>query len=114
MKLWKKLTAAALMSAAMLGAGLTAMPVTGYEVLTYVTNNNDTVTVGDLKFSLYEDHAEVIWQNDKNASSVTIPAEVNGLPVTHIGSAVFRYMEELEHVTIPDSVTVIGYEAFTG
>ncbi len=41
-----------------------------------------------------------------------IPAEIDGLPVTSIGSEAFSNCSELKSVTIPDSVTSIGDSAF--
>jgi hypothetical protein len=42
---------------------------------------------------------------------VTIPDSINDLPVTSIGSAAFNY-QSLTSVTIPNSVTSIGQQAF--
>jgi len=43
---------------------------------------------------------------------VTIPSTINGLPVTTIAPGAFSSRTTLTNVTIPDSVTSIGYEAF--
>ena len=44
---------------------------------------------------------------------VTIPTNINGLTVTTIGEyAAFENSQSLTNVTIPDSVTSIGYYAF--
>ena len=43
---------------------------------------------------------------------VTIPAEIDGLPVTAIGYAAFVHCDTLTKVTIPTSVTAIGNWAF--
>ncbi|AKB27733.1 Chitin binding protein [Methanosarcina siciliae T4/M] len=45
---------------------------------------------------------------------VLIPAEIEGLPVTTIGTSAFRSCSALTTVTIPDSVTTIGASAFQG
>jgi hypothetical protein len=45
------------------------------------------------------------------ATTVSIPATIKGLPVTGIGDRAF-YMKRLTSVTIPDSVTTIGPGAF--
>ena len=43
---------------------------------------------------------------------LVIPAEIEGLPVTHIGNYAFENCSGLTSVTIPDSVTSIGNSAF--
>ena len=47
-------------------------------------------------------------------SHVIIPSYYEGLPVTAIGSSVFKDCVSLESVTIPGSVTAIGDSAFEG
>ncbi len=49
-----------------------------------------------------------------NATTLAIPAEYEGYPVTSIGEGAFYYAVSLTSVTIPDSVTSIGAYAFTG
>ncbi len=44
---------------------------------------------------------------------VDIPSEIDGYPVTSIGSSAFAYCYDLTSVTIPDSVTSIGDRAFS-
>lgn len=44
--------------------------------------------------------------------AVTIPSEINGLPVTRIGDSTFQRCTSLTSVTIPDTVTIIGEWAF--
>ena len=46
--------------------------------------------------------------------AITIPDEIDGLPVTSIGNFAFYLCTGLTSVTIPDSVTSIGYDAFAG
>lgn len=48
-----------------------------------------------------------------NANEFDIPAEIEGVPVTGIGDRAF-YDRSLMSVIIPDSVTSIGEDAFTG
>ena len=48
-----------------------------------------------------------------SGGNVTIPAEINGKPVTSIGDLAFSH-DQLTSVTIPNSVTTIGEAAFSG
>jgi hypothetical protein len=47
----------------------------------------------------------------EDAEKITIPRQIDGIPVTAIGEKVF-YQKKLTGVTIPDSVTTIGASAF--
>lgn len=66
---------------------------------------------GDLTYHKYDDHIEITGCN-RNVTSVDIPAEIDGLPVTEIGYGAFAYCDKLTNVTIPSSVTSIGNWAF--
>jgi hypothetical protein len=44
--------------------------------------------------------------------AVVIPSEVNGVPVTGIGNGTFQLRDNVASVTIPNSVTSIGDNAF--
>lgn len=48
------------------------------------------------------------------AVSVTVPATIEGLPVTKIGTNAFRNCEQLTDITLPGSITAIGDRAFEG
>ncbi|MBQ5334391.1 MAG: leucine-rich repeat domain-containing protein, partial [Oscillospiraceae bacterium] len=114
MKLWKKLTAAVLMSAAILGAGVTAKPLFPALTCAEITAQavDETVTVGDLTFTKNGTYA-VVTSCDKAAATVIIPAKVDGLPVTSIGNSAFSNCTGLTSITIPDGVTSIGKLAFS-
>ena len=142
MKLWKKLTAAVLMSAAMLGAGLTAKPCLFTPAGTEITAQAaEKVTVGDLTFTkVYRDEEDsyaAVSLCSKTAETVVIPAEIDGLPVaaigdcafygctgltsitignsvTHIYDDAFQLCTSLKNITLPNSVTYIGISAFKG
>jgi parallel beta-helix repeat protein len=49
-----------------------------------------------------------------SGGKVILPDEIEGLPVTAIGSSAFQYKTSLTSLTLPDSVTEIGYGAFRG
>ena len=110
MKLRKRLLSLALSAVCAASITLCGVPVasaeTGtYEALTYEKideDNNGT-----------DDYVE-ITDCDTSVTSVEIPAEIDGLPVTSIGKVAFCWCESLASITIPNSVTSIGNEAFYG
>ena len=56
---------------------------------------------------------ELIKMLDEREELV-VPAEVAGKPVVSIGNSAFYNCTKLTRITIPDSVTSIGNDAFTG
>jgi len=55
---------------------------------------------------------EILSPTFTPSGALTIPAQINGMPVTSIGDNAFANCGGLTGVTIPDSVTVIGLNAF--
>jgi hypothetical protein len=74
-----------------------------YLVLPGLTQAQFTVTTND--------GAITITGYTGGADAVTIPATIDGHPVVAIGTSAFSFTE-VASVSIPDSVTSIGYEAF--
>ncbi|MDE6666124.1 MAG: leucine-rich repeat protein [Ruminococcus sp.] len=68
-------------------------------------------TYGELIYYNYGDHI-VIADCDESATEVVIPPEIDGVPVTSIGSSAFYKCESLTSIDIPDSVTSIRDFAF--
>lgn len=56
-------------------------------------------------------NVEILGLNE-SLSELIIPAEIEGLPVTIIGSNAFENASELKSVTLPESVKTIGFKAF--
>ena len=81
----------------------------------YAAENGFTDEICFLTEELDNGSLRVIGYAGK-ASSVTIPAEINGKPVTELGDEEFRfnfrYSSALKSLTVPDSVIRINYKAF--
>lgn len=61
------------------------------------------------------------WPIDENAAiptsmtgEVTIPKEIQGYKVRHIGNFAFLDCADISALTVPESITYIGYNAFLG
>ena len=70
---------------------------------------------GDYDYLILEDGTAEITRYTRYSGyeeNLTIPAQLDNIPVTSIGDYVFKYCNELISVTIPDSVTSIGIETF--
>ena len=68
-------------------------------------------TYEHLTYYKYTDHI-VIGRCDDSATEVVIPEEIEGLPVTEIGSGAFNECVNLKSVVMPDSVKLLGANAF--
>ena len=49
-----------------------------------------------------------------NASTVEVPASIDGTPIVEIGEGAFEGNSTLVSVDLPDSVEIIGVRAFAG
>lgn len=70
-----------------------------------------TYTYGDLTYTVSDD-AVTITDCSDTAVNVEVPSEIDGMPVTGIGSYAFADLSELETLIIPESVDSIGDSAF--
>ena len=88
-----------------------------YEGPFFTPTISDMMTSGDLKYrySLGDGTAEIyecnVYEPEEDNSNVTIPSELDGHTVTAIGNWSF-YSSAVKIVTIPDTVTSIGENAF--
>ncbi|MGN0677904.1 MAG: leucine-rich repeat protein [Ruminococcus sp.] len=79
-----------------------------------INANAEDYTVGifeNLTYNICSDHIEIL-SCDESATEVTIPSEIDGLPVTTIGGLAFYDCSELKSISIPETITEIGYVAF--
>mgnify|MGYP003309177209 CR=1 FL=1 len=68
---------------------------------------------GYLTYINYGDYIE-ISDCDESATSVEIPSDIDGVPVTTIGGYAFADCENLETIIFPESIADIGEGAFYG
>ena len=68
---------------------------------------------GDYEYNRTQENTIEILGYYGSATSITIPSQINGYPVTRIGSIAFSGCSSLKSVVIPNSVTSIGYAAFS-
>lgn len=69
-------------------------------------------TFEKLLYRKYADYIEIIGCYPTIGEEIVIPAEIEGLPVTSIGDSAFRGHGRITKVTLPDTVTNIGIDAF--
>ena len=67
-----------------------------------------------LRYTIYDGKASVCVYSCTMRSSVDIPSKIDGYPVTKVSGCYDASRTGLCSVTIPDSVTDIGYDAFKG
>ena len=67
-----------------------------------------------LMFSTYYTNYVSVTGYNGNADNVVIPKTYRGIPVKIIKDSAFSFQTRIKSVTIPDSVTSIGQEAFVG
>ncbi len=71
-----------------------------------------TVTLDGLTFTLLDDNTYEVSSFDNSTSVVSIPDDIDGIEVTSITERAFEGLTNLTEITIPDSVTSIGDDAF--
>ena len=80
------------------------------------TEDDIPLTDGDtegLVFKLKSDGTYTVWACTEDIGQhIKIPSRYEGIPVTEISPVAFKQRMDIVSVTIPDSVTTIGFEAF--
>lgn len=67
---------------------------------------------GDYEYSLLSDGTVQIIKYNGSEASLVIPSKLNNCTVTSIGDSAFANISSIKSITIPDTVTHIGYSAF--
>ena len=68
----------------------------------------------NLKYEIKDDEVTITGCDKKASGALTIPATIEGKPVTSIGKSAFAKCTNLTSITIPDGVNSIGDFAFRG
>ncbi|MBP0973406.1 MAG: leucine-rich repeat protein [Oscillospiraceae bacterium] len=84
--------------------------ITASAVLVVEEGDHTEGTTDSLYYNKYSDHV-TITGHQPDATSFTIPAEIDGTPVTRIGDYAFNGAK-MSSIEIPDSITYIGHYAF--
>ena len=85
--------------------------ISGYSL---TANAEETITEGELTFTVYDNYAEVTGCSKSAKGEIIIPESVNGLPVTAIAYGAFAENENITSVIIPEGVVYIWEKAFYG
>ena len=72
----------------------------------------EVLTCENFEYTLNGDGSATITNYNGEADAVTIPAELDGHPVTAIGDYAFSVNYSLTSITFPDSLRSIGMCAF--
>lgn len=80
-----------------------------------IVSGNATGTIAateQYRYRIMDGKATVTEWLDKDAMTVTIPATIEGCPVVAVEAWAFALCDKLTTITIPDSITSIGANAF--
>ena len=81
----------------------------------YDDPSEDWFEYGDFFYLIIDGEAVIkAYNTESETADVVIPATIEGYPVTSIGEYAFMCAENIEHVTIPSTVTKICNGAFDG
>ncbi|HIQ80431.1 MAG TPA: leucine-rich repeat protein [Candidatus Scatavimonas merdigallinarum] len=70
------------------------------------------ITEGDFLYAENDDGTLSVFRYNGDANAVSIPAAVQGRPVTGISTNAFLFHATLREVTLPESIACIGMNAF--
>ena len=78
----------------------------------FAEETQESLKSGDWSYVVQEDGtAKVTYYRGKEAS-VTVPLELDGIPVTAVGTGTFRSAKKLTGAVVPEGITVLEEDAF--
>ena len=107
----KKILSAVLVFCMLFGSAA-ALPEGVFETSSTITAS--AFLSGDYEYKVLKDGTAEITKYSGDAENVTIPSMLGGKKVTSIGERAFARCSSITSITIPSSVTSIGYHAFSG
>lgn len=84
----------------------------GYNISPALMTANAVEKYGDLTYVVNDDNTITITGCNTTATEVDIPSKINGIPVTIIGERAFALCKNLTSITIPNSVVSFDEFAF--
>ena len=72
------------------------------------------ITENGLTFRVFDGYAELNKCDSSVSGEITVPAEINNMPVRSIGVQAFEHCGNITSVSIPEEITNIGAMAFLG
>ena len=93
--------------------------IMSYPILNAETDNSEDIVTEDRVYGDYTYCASsstdiVITGYTGNDLEITVPSEIEGIPVTQIASTAFKDCTSLKIIELPESIKVINKEAFDG
>ena len=76
--------------------------------------NGKTDSPDDYEYTSTVTDVTITGLKNKSLESLNITSEINGVPVTKIGTSAFESCTAVTSVNLPNSVTEIGNAAFSG
>lgn len=101
--------AAMLCAACLIGTGICSLPA---PAAVYAAEEETAPEFEGLRYEAADGAVTITGFTSDLTGKVTVPAEIDGLPVTKIGEGAFKYNFKITEVTLPDSITELGKLAF--
>ena len=105
----KKLLCAVLSGIMAFSTFAVAVPITASAA---ESQESVSATYGDFEYTLENDYTCTITGYNGTASNITIPSTIYGYKVSKVGDWAFSKNLNLKNITLPNSITCIGWAAF--